>query len=67
MRKWPLERLRSWYRHRFTDLTDALIPVYDWGFRRLGDRKHEAFRRRVVELADLKPGACSSTRAAARA
>ena len=41
------------YRHRFTDLTDALIPIYNWGFRVLGGRGHEAFRQRIVELADL--------------
>jgi ubiquinone/menaquinone biosynthesis C-methylase UbiE len=45
---------QSRYRHRFTDLTDALIPVYDWGFRVLGGRKHEAFRRHIVELAALR-------------
>jgi ubiquinone/menaquinone biosynthesis C-methylase UbiE len=42
------------YRHRFTDLTDALIPIYNWGFEVLGGRWHEAFRQRVVELADLR-------------
>jgi ubiquinone/menaquinone biosynthesis C-methylase UbiE len=41
------------YRHRFTDLTDALIPIYNWGFRVLGGRGHEAFRQRIVELAAL--------------
>ena len=41
------------YRHRFTDLTDALIPIYNWGFRVLGRGGHETFRQRVVELADL--------------
>jgi ubiquinone/menaquinone biosynthesis C-methylase UbiE len=44
---------RSAYRHRFTDLTDALIPVYNWGFRVIGGRGHEAFRRRIVDLAAL--------------
>jgi ubiquinone/menaquinone biosynthesis C-methylase UbiE len=41
------------YRHRFTDLTDVLIPVYNWGFKVLGGRDHEAFRRRIVALAAL--------------
>jgi ubiquinone/menaquinone biosynthesis C-methylase UbiE len=45
--------IRSRYRHRFTDLTDALIPIYDWGFRVLGGRKHELFRQRVIDLAEL--------------
>jgi ubiquinone/menaquinone biosynthesis C-methylase UbiE len=44
---------QSTYRHRFTDFTDALIPVYNWGFRVLGGRTHEKFRQRVVELAAL--------------
>jgi ubiquinone/menaquinone biosynthesis C-methylase UbiE len=42
------------YRHRFTDLTDALIPIYNWGFRVIGGRGHEAFRERVLELAALR-------------
>lgn len=41
---------KSPYRHRFTDFTDALIPVYNWGFRVLGGRAHEAFRQHIVEL-----------------
>lgn len=41
------------YRHRFTDLTDALIPICNWGFRVLGGRGHEAFRQRIVDLAGL--------------
>jgi ubiquinone/menaquinone biosynthesis C-methylase UbiE len=48
------------YRHRFTVLTDMLVSpynlgfcVYNWGFRVLGGRKHDAFRRRTVELAEL--------------
>jgi ubiquinone/menaquinone biosynthesis C-methylase UbiE len=45
---------QSPYRHRFTDLTDALIPIYNWGFRALGGRKHEAFRQHVVKLAALQ-------------
>jgi ubiquinone/menaquinone biosynthesis C-methylase UbiE len=44
---------KSPYRHRFTDFTDALIPVYNWGFRVLGGRRHEAFRQHIVELAAL--------------
>jgi ubiquinone/menaquinone biosynthesis C-methylase UbiE len=42
------------YRHRFTHFTDALIPVYNWGFNVLGGRGHEAFRRHVLELAALE-------------
>jgi len=45
---------QSPYRHRFTHFTDALIPIYNWGFRMLGGRGHEAFRRHVLELAALK-------------
>jgi ubiquinone/menaquinone biosynthesis C-methylase UbiE len=44
---------RTPYPHRFTDFTDALIPVYNWGFKVFGGRTHEAFRQRVVELAGL--------------
>lgn len=51
-------RKGSAYRHRFTDFTDALIPVYNWGFRVLGGRGHEAFRQHVLELAALKGGEC---------
>jgi ubiquinone/menaquinone biosynthesis C-methylase UbiE len=40
------------------DLTDALITVYSWGFRRLGGRRHEAFRRRILELAHVQDGFC---------
>ena len=46
------------YRHRFTHFTDVLIPVYNWGFRVLGGRGHEAFRRHVLELAALKGDEC---------
>jgi SAM-dependent methyltransferase len=53
-------RSRSSYRHRFTDLTDALVwsqnprlCVYNWGFAVFGGRKHEVFRRYVIELAEL--------------
>ncbi len=41
---------RTPYRHRFTDLTDALIPIYNWGFRVLGGRGHEVFRQRIIDL-----------------
>jgi SAM-dependent methyltransferase len=48
------------YRHRFTALTDLLVSpynlgfcIYNWGFNVLGGRKHDAFRRRVIELAEL--------------
>lgn len=50
----------SRHRHRFTDLTDLLASpynlgfcIYNWGFSVLGGRKHDAFRQRVIELADL--------------
>jgi ubiquinone/menaquinone biosynthesis C-methylase UbiE len=46
------------YRHRFTHFTDALIPVYNWGFNVLAGRGHEAFRRHVLELADLEGSEC---------
>jgi ubiquinone/menaquinone biosynthesis C-methylase UbiE len=42
------------YRHRFTDFTDALIPIYDWLFKALAGHKHEEFRQHVVELAGLR-------------
>jgi SAM-dependent methyltransferase len=58
---WYWRRSRSSYRHRFTHLTDALVSpynlgfcLYNWGFRVLGGRKHEAFRRHVIELAGLR-------------
>ena len=48
------------YRHRFTDLTDLLVSpynlgfcIYNWGFTVLGGRKHEVFRQRIIELAEL--------------
>jgi ubiquinone/menaquinone biosynthesis C-methylase UbiE len=44
------------YRHRFTHFTDALIPVYNWGFRVLGGRKHKVFRQHVLELVALERG-----------
>jgi ubiquinone/menaquinone biosynthesis C-methylase UbiE len=58
---WFWRRSRSSYRHRFTDFTDILVSpynlgfsIYNWGFNVLGGRKHEAFRRRVIELAELR-------------
>jgi ubiquinone/menaquinone biosynthesis C-methylase UbiE len=45
---------RSHYRHRFTHFTDALIPIYNWGFRVLGGRKHKVFRQHIIELAGLR-------------
>jgi ubiquinone/menaquinone biosynthesis C-methylase UbiE len=51
---WLWKRPQSPYRHRFTVLTDALIPVYNWLFKLLGGRKHEEFRQHVVELAGLR-------------
>jgi len=55
-----VRRTRSRYRHRFTALTDLLVSprklgfcVYNWGFQVLGGRKHEAFRQRIIELAEL--------------
>jgi ubiquinone/menaquinone biosynthesis C-methylase UbiE len=47
---------QSLYRHRFTDFTDALIPIYNWGFEVLAGHQHEAFRRHVLELAALADG-----------
>jgi ubiquinone/menaquinone biosynthesis C-methylase UbiE len=44
------------YRHRFTDLTDALIPVYNQAFRILGGRQHEVFRERILDLAAPQNG-----------
>jgi demethylmenaquinone methyltransferase/2-methoxy-6-polyprenyl-1,4-benzoquinol methylase/phosphoethanolamine N-methyltransferase len=46
------------YRHRFTHFTDILIPVYNRLFEVLAGRKHEAFRRHVLELAALESGEC---------
>jgi SAM-dependent methyltransferase len=58
--KGEMHHTRSRYRHRFTTLTDLLVPpynlgfcIYNWGFRVLGGRKHDAFRRRIIELAGL--------------
>ena len=55
------QRTRSRYRHRFTDLTDLLVSpynlgfcLYNWGFNVLGGRKHDAFRQRIIELAELR-------------
>ncbi|MBN2085742.1 MAG: class I SAM-dependent methyltransferase [Anaerolineales bacterium] len=44
------------YRHRFTDFTDALTPVYDRLFGAFIGKAHEAFRGRVLELAAPKNG-----------
>jgi ubiquinone/menaquinone biosynthesis C-methylase UbiE len=44
---------KSPYRHHFTDFTDALIPVYNWGFRVFGGCAHEAFRQHIVKLTAL--------------
>jgi ubiquinone/menaquinone biosynthesis C-methylase UbiE len=49
---------QSPYRHRFTHFTDALIPVYNWGFRVLAGREHEAFRQHVLELAAPRSDEC---------
>jgi len=58
---WCWRCSRSSYRHRFTDLTDALVSPsnrgfcpYNWAFAVLGGRKHEAFRRHVIKLAELR-------------
>jgi ubiquinone/menaquinone biosynthesis C-methylase UbiE len=49
------------YRHRFTALTDLFVSPYNlgccfytWGFSVLGGRKHDAFRQRIVQLAELR-------------
>ena len=47
---------RSQYRHRFTHFTDALIPIYNWGFRVPGGHKNEVFRQRIIELAGQGAG-----------
>lgn len=47
---------RRQYRHRFTCLTDALIPVYNRLFEVLAGPMHERFRRNVIALAGLKSG-----------
>ncbi|MBN1437949.1 MAG: methyltransferase domain-containing protein [Anaerolineales bacterium] len=44
------------YRHRFTDFTNALIPVYDKLFHAWMGKAHEQFRGRVLELAALRSG-----------
>jgi len=46
------------YRHRFTDFTDALIPIYNRLFVVLAGRRHEVFREHVVELAALEGDEC---------
>jgi SAM-dependent methyltransferase len=60
---WCWRGSRSSYRHRFTDLTDALVSphnlgfcLYNWGFTVLGGRKHDVFRQRIVQLAELRDG-----------
>ncbi len=57
------QRTQSRYRHRFTDLTDLLVSpcnlgfcLYNWGFDVLGGRKHDAFRQRIIDLAELRGG-----------
>ena len=54
---------RSRYRHRFTALTDLLVSsyslgfcIYNGGFTVLGGRRHDAFRQRIIELAELQGG-----------
>jgi ubiquinone/menaquinone biosynthesis C-methylase UbiE len=44
------------YRHRFTDFTDALIPIYDRLFGAFMGKAHEAFREHVVELSAPRNG-----------
>jgi ubiquinone/menaquinone biosynthesis C-methylase UbiE len=44
------------YRHRFTDFTNALTPVYDRLFGAFMGKAHEAFRGRILELAALQSG-----------
>jgi ubiquinone/menaquinone biosynthesis C-methylase UbiE len=46
------------YRHRCTDFTDALIPIYNRLFAVLAGRRHEAFREHVLELAALEGVEC---------
>jgi len=47
---------QSLYRHRFTHFTDTLIPIYNRLFDVLAGRKHEVFRRHVLELGALEGG-----------
>jgi SAM-dependent methyltransferase len=54
-------KMKNRYRHRFTALTDLLVSpynlgccFYNWGFNVLGGRKHDAFRQRIVQLAELR-------------
>jgi 2-polyprenyl-3-methyl-5-hydroxy-6-metoxy-1,4-benzoquinol methylase len=58
---WLWRRSHSPYWHHFTDFTDTLVSpynlgfsIYNWVFNVLGGHKHEAFRQRVIELADLQ-------------
>jgi hypothetical protein len=53
---WPVVEKRVMYRHRFTYFTDALIPIYNRLFVVLAGHRHEAFRKRVLELAALEGG-----------
>jgi SAM-dependent methyltransferase len=60
---WFLRHSRSPYRHCFTDFTDALVSspalglsTYNWAFKVLGGRNHEAFRQRIIDLARLQDG-----------
>lgn len=48
--------IQSQSRHRSRDVTDALIPIYNWGFRVLGGRHHDAFRQHIIELAQIGCG-----------
>ena len=59
--KGKIRHTRARYRHRFTVLTDLLVSpynlgfcIYNWGFQVLGGRRHEAFRQRIIELAELR-------------
>ena len=58
---WLRRHSHSPYWHHFTDFTDTLVSpynlgfsIYNWVFNVLGGHKHEAFRQRVIELADLQ-------------
>jgi ubiquinone/menaquinone biosynthesis C-methylase UbiE len=48
-----MKSTQSPYRHRFTQFTDALVPIYNPLFAVLAGRRHEAFRDHVLELAAL--------------
>jgi ubiquinone/menaquinone biosynthesis C-methylase UbiE len=49
-------RYRPRYRHLFTSLTDALIPIYNRVFEVLAGSAYRAFRDRVLSLACPQPG-----------